>query len=160
MDDTELIDKLLTRSEGKDLDFKSVPIVISNPKDKARFIKNLICMANTPREGSAYIVCGVIYNKDGSKEILGVSELDHPDDADLHELVAGNVNPIPRFSYRPVPYSEKRIGILEIDPSFLIGSEAERFYGENAGNGVCLAKFHYFPSILPRKVLTAALSRC
>lgn len=70
-------------------------------------------MANTPREGSAYIVSGVICKKDGSKEILGIS--DHPDDADLQELVAGNVNPIPQFSYRPVPYGEKSIGILEID---------------------------------------------
>lgn len=115
MDDAELIDKLLTRSEGKDLDFKSVPIVISNPKDKARFIKNLICMANTPREGSAYIVSGVIYNKDGSKEIIGVLKSDHPDDADLQGLIAGNVSPIPKFSYRPVTYGSKSIGILEID---------------------------------------------
>jgi len=115
MDDAELIDKLLTRSEGKDLDFKSVPIITNNQKDKARFIKNLICMANTPREGSAYIISGVVCKQDGSKEIIGVPESAHPDDADLQGLIAGNVSPIPKFSYRPVPYSEKRIGILEID---------------------------------------------
>ncbi len=70
MDDVELIDKLLTRSEGKDLDFKSVPIIINNPKDKARFIKNLICMANTPRKGSAYIVSGIICKKVALKKSL------------------------------------------------------------------------------------------
>ena len=58
MDDGELVGRLLTRTEGKDLDFKSSPIIVSDLKDKARFIKNLICMANTPRDGSAFIVSG------------------------------------------------------------------------------------------------------
>ena len=119
MDDGELIDKLLTHAEGKDLDFKSVPIVINNQKDKARFIRNLICMANTPRDGSAYIISGVICKPDGSKVIVEISESEHPDDSDLQGLIAGNVNPIPKFSYRPVLYGGKSIGILvDIQCSF------------------------------------------
>lgn len=116
MDDIKLIKKLLTRAEGEDLDFKSVPIVISNPQDKARFIKNLICMANTPRKGSAYIVSGVSCKPGGKKEIVGVSESEHPDDADLQELAKGKVDPPPQFSYRAVTYSGTSLGILEINP--------------------------------------------
>jgi queuine/archaeosine tRNA-ribosyltransferase len=114
MDDSELVGRLLTRSEGKDLDFKSSPIIISDPKHKAEFIKNLICMANTPRDGSAFIISGVKCKPDGSKEIVSVS--DHPNDADLQELVKGKVEPIPQFSYRPVSYGGNSLGILEINP--------------------------------------------
>jgi len=114
MDDIELLSKLLARPEGNDLDFKATRPIVSDPKHKAEFIKDLISMANTPRNGSAFIVSGVKCKPDGTKEIIGVS--DHPDDANLQELISRNVEPIPHFQYRPVLYGKKSLGILEIYP--------------------------------------------
>jgi predicted HTH transcriptional regulator len=116
MDDAKLIKNLLVRSEGKALDFKSSPIIVSDPKHIARFIKNLICMANTPRVGSAFIISGVVCKPSGKKEIVGLSETEHPDDANLQEIIKGKVEPIPEFYYRPVSYGGSTLGILEISP--------------------------------------------
>jgi len=116
MDDIKLIKDLLSRAEGEDLDFKSSAIIISDPKHKAKFIKNLICMANTPRPGSAFIISGVTSKPDGTKEVVGVPLSEHPDDANLQEIIRGKVEPIPQFSYRPASYGGNSLGILEINP--------------------------------------------
>jgi len=79
--DQKLVKKLLKEDEGPCLDFKSEPYRLDTNYFKAVFIKDIVSMANTPREGSAYIVIGVRVNTDRSKTVIGVTE--HPDDADL-----------------------------------------------------------------------------
>ncbi|MFC1945430.1 ATP-binding protein [Chloroflexota bacterium] len=114
MDDIRLLDELLKLSEGKDLDFKSTFVLIGDPYNKAKIVKNIISMANTPRDGSAFIIYGVDCQLDGTKNITGVSE--HPDDNILQQLVASRVNAIPQFQYRPVKYNDTSLGIIEIFP--------------------------------------------
>lgn len=114
MNDSELLDNLLSHVEGKDLDFKSTHIRIDDDYHKAKLVKNIISMANTPREGSAFIIFGVICKRDGTKEIVGVSE--HPDDSILQQLVASRVNAIPKFQYRPITHDGRSLGIIEIFP--------------------------------------------
>jgi hypothetical protein len=114
-DDIELIDSLLKRVEGTDLDFKSTGLKIGEVYLKIHFIKDLISLANTPRDGSAYIIYGVVSKPDGTKEIKGVTE--HPDDASLQELVVSKVDPIPQFRYRPVDYKGFSLGMIEIFPN-------------------------------------------
>ncbi len=89
-------------------------LTMSGPYHKAKFVKNIICMANTPRDGSAFIISGVASESDGTKKIVGVSE--HPDDNILQQLVASRVNAIPQFQYRPVTYKDTSLGIIEIFP--------------------------------------------
>ncbi len=74
MDDFELIQRILKRPEGPTVDFKSGPIRLKESYHKAKFIKNLICMANTPRDDSAFIISGVICNPSGNKEVVGIRE--------------------------------------------------------------------------------------
>ena len=113
--DEKLIKELLSKDEGVGpLDFKSKAYRLDNKHYKALFVKDVICMANTPRDGSAYILIGVHHKPDGTKEILGVKE--HPDDASLQELVNGRVRPVPKFQYRSVQYKGANLGILEIFP--------------------------------------------
>lgn len=114
MDDSSLIDGLLKRSEGKDLDFKSTSIHVDDNYHKAKFVKNIMCMANTPRDGSAFIVSGVVCEPNGAKKIIGV--LEHPDDNILQQIVSSRVNAIPQFQYRPVTYMGVSLGIIEIFP--------------------------------------------
>jgi len=113
--DEELILELLTKVEGVGtIDFKSKAYHLHNEHYKASFTKDIICMANTPRNGSAYIIIGVYQKPDGMKEIVGVTE--HPDDASLQELVNGWVRPMPKFQYRTTLYEGVSLGILEIFP--------------------------------------------
>ena len=114
MDDVGLIDELLKLSEGKDLDFKSTSIRTDDNYHKAKFVRNIISMANTPRDGSAFIISGICCKPDGTKKIVGV--LEHPDDNILQQLVASRVNAIPQFQYRPVTYEGISLGIIEIFP--------------------------------------------
>jgi len=114
MDDVELIAQLLSKAEGPELDFKSTHLRIDEPYHKAHFVKDLVSMANTRRENSAVIIFGIKLNPNGTKESIGVTE--HPDDANLQELIASRVHPIPRFQYRPVTFSGTNLGILEIYP--------------------------------------------
>ena len=114
MNDQTLIESLLKQDEGPCLDFKSEPYRLNTNHSKAEFIKDIISMANTPRDGSAYIVIGVRIEGDRSKTVIGVTE--HPDDADLQSLVKSKVNPVPQFHYRSVEYRNKRLGLIENYP--------------------------------------------
>lgn len=114
MDDDKLINRLLTQNEGSTLDFKSESIRLDNDHFKAEFIKDTLCMANTPRDGSAHIIYGVRAKPDGKKDIISVNQ--HPDDANLQTLISGKVNPVPQLRYRSISYEGKNLGILEIYP--------------------------------------------
>ena len=53
------VQSLLTRPEGETLDFKAKAYDLSDRGQKAKFAKDLACLANTPREGNGYLVLGV-----------------------------------------------------------------------------------------------------
>jgi predicted HTH transcriptional regulator len=64
---------LLARMEDATLDFKAKEYELSYEPDKARFIKDILAMANTPREGNAYIVLGVRKEPNGNYELRGIT---------------------------------------------------------------------------------------
>lgn len=49
----------LERMEDETLDFKSKMYDPSYDHEKAKFIKDIVSMANTPREETSYIIIGV-----------------------------------------------------------------------------------------------------
>ena len=108
----DLVRQLLEEDEGPTLDFKSSSYKFTNDHYKAQFIKDIVSMANTPREGSSYILTGISRYPNGEKEIKGISE--HPDDASLQQLLTGKVRPIPTFNYRAITYQGISLGLIEI----------------------------------------------
>ena len=54
----EIIESLLGRIEGNFIDFKVKQYTLDTERQKSAFIKDVIAMANTPRDESAYIVLG------------------------------------------------------------------------------------------------------
>ena len=112
--DQELVKSLLEMEEGPSIDFKSSSYKFSNDHFKALFVKDIISMANTPRRESSYILTGISQYSDGKKEIKGVTE--HPDDANLQQLLIGKVRPLPTFHYRSLQYKNVSLGIIEILP--------------------------------------------
>ena len=108
-----ILRELLKRSENRTIDFKSEPPRLDNDHFNSEFIKDILAMANTPRDEVAYIVIGVKLHQDGSKEYRGVNT--HPDDADLQDkLNLARVEPKPAFVYQPMNLEGKSYGVIEI----------------------------------------------
>jgi tetratricopeptide (TPR) repeat protein len=101
---------LLYRVEDETLDFKAKAYDLSDEAHKAALIKDVLAMANTPREATSYIVLGVKKHADGTFDLWGL-EL-HPDEANLQQQFTDRVHPVPQFSYQPIQYEEKQFGVL------------------------------------------------
>lgn len=108
-------EQLLSQGESRYLDFKSESYNLDGIEARSKFIKDIIAMANTPRVQPAYIITGVKCSRDGSKELLGISE--HPDDNDLQnmlKLAKAGIETRPSFTYQPFTYKGKSYGVFEI----------------------------------------------
>jgi tetratricopeptide (TPR) repeat protein len=124
--DENAFEELLGRSESDTLDFKSESYKFHglDPFDvhrkRARFVKDVVSMANTPRLGSAYIIIGVKAKANGERELLGIEE--HEDDNTLQQKLDGMVYPFPKFRYIEVSYKGKQYGVIEIlDRESMVG---------------------------------------
>ena len=112
MEDRQLVNELLERHESDDLDFKSGPYSFRDDRGKSKFIKDIVAMANTPRNGPAYILVGV---QEQAGKIFGTPGVeDHPDEAELGRIVQAVVDPAPMFSYRRVQNEPLDFGLIEI----------------------------------------------
>src|SRR6266536_64420 len=99
--------------ESLTLDFESEPHRLDNDYFKSLFIKDILSMANTPREETSYIIIGVKANPDGTKTRTGVPG-DHPDDADLHKFLnLAKVDPKPEFWYQTIRLDGLSYGVIE-----------------------------------------------
>lgn len=113
----ELLRILMARSESDTIDFKAEPHRLDNDHLKSEFIKDILAMANTPRQESAYIVIGVKALPDGTKQHIGVKT--HPDDADLQDKLAiakAKIQPRPTFVYQSVMLDGISYGVIELPP--------------------------------------------
>ena len=107
--------ELISQPEGETLDFKSDAYDLGKEKGgREDFIKDLLCMANTPRDGSSFLILGVKKSADGSYDLKGISR--QIDDADLHQALDGAVFPKPRFQYYPISLHGIVFGVVEIFP--------------------------------------------
>jgi tetratricopeptide (TPR) repeat protein len=111
---TPALSELLDRLESDQLDFKATGYRWNDEESRNAFVKDVVCMANTPRESDSHIITGVKKFADGTYELLGVME--HPDDADLQGQFADRVYPQPTFRYEIVHESGKQFGVFVIPP--------------------------------------------
>ena len=103
---------LLERQEGETLDFKARSYNFSVERKKRDFAKDIASLANTPREGDAYIILGVKKRNDGSCEFWGIDK--EIDDAELQSVASSLLEPTPRFIYEPVCHGSVDLGIITI----------------------------------------------
>lgn len=106
--------ELLQRPESPTLDFKATVYDLSSDDSKIDLIKDVLCMANTPREETSYLILGVKKYSDGRFDLLGLEK--HLDDADLQSQFADRVHPIPKLSYQPVQHGSRSFGVIAIPP--------------------------------------------
>ena len=126
--DQQLIQRLLSRMEGETLDFKRDQYPLESGEQKSKFVQDLICMANTPRDESAYILIGVEDKNGRAGALHGSSE--HPDPSVFQNLIVGNTNPSLRFSYRTVEYLGVVLGLFEIPMSWDVPVMASKRIGK------------------------------
>ena len=112
MEHQELIANLLNREESDDLDYKSAMYNLDTKRKKSEFIKDIVAMANTPRNSPAYILIGVAEQSGKVTNVTGVT--DHPDEELLGSIVSGRVTPTPQFTYRQVAFNNFTLGLIEI----------------------------------------------
>lgn len=103
---------LIERSEGETLDFKATTYDLSGKRQKRNFAKDLASLANTPREGDAYIVLGVKKRIDGSFELWGLDR--EIDDADLQSVASSLLEPAPRFVYQAISHDGATLGLITV----------------------------------------------
>lgn len=111
----EQFESLLAKMEGETVDFKADAYDLSNEEVKFSLIKDVLCMANTPRESSSFIVLGVKKYPDGTYDLRGIEK--HVDEADIQSQFTERVYPIPNITYYPVIYHDKQFGIIEVFPT-------------------------------------------
>lgn len=105
---------LIGSMENQTLDFKRTAYDLTTEPGKINFIKDILCMANTPRTQDSHIILGVKKHADGTFDLCGLDK--HVDEAELQSQLVGRVNPIPVFSYEVFSYDGKVFGILKIPP--------------------------------------------
>ncbi|MCX5646163.1 MAG: ATP-binding protein [Phycisphaerae bacterium] len=104
---------ILKRSEGPSLDFKAGGYDFSIAATRNEFIKDVISMANTPRNGPAYIVLGIKWTAGQGCELTGLSE-QHDDFFFQDKLGKDRISPLPSILYHPLLYQEKNVGVIEM----------------------------------------------
>jgi predicted HTH transcriptional regulator len=77
---------LVHRPEGETIDFKATNYPLSESRKKRDFAKDVASLANTPRDGNAYIVLGVKKHLDGTFELWGIEN--EIDDAQLQSVAS------------------------------------------------------------------------
>lgn len=120
MSANDLFAQLAKRPEGDILDFKEAMYDLSS-NGRYDLIKDVICLANTPRDGSAYIVLGVRWTPGEPHVMIGLQS--QIDDAKLlDQLGPTKIIPSPpAVRYHPITHGGKQFGIIEILPEPQVG---------------------------------------
>lgn len=107
-----LLEKFLESTEGWIVDFKKKNYDIGDEKSKASFVKDILSMANTERDKSAFIIIGVS-QKDKYKNFENIDT--GIDDNPFQTLIRSCVEPIvTQFLYYTFPYKGYTLGVFEI----------------------------------------------
>src|ERR1035441_6216815 len=102
---------LLARPEGPQLDFKRESYKLTG-EAAGDLIKDVLSMANTPREDDSYLILGVKKHADGKVDLFGLSEC--PDDNEVQNAVKSKVHPCPVFLFFTITHQGKVFGIIRI----------------------------------------------
>jgi predicted HTH transcriptional regulator len=110
--DIMLFESLISRPEGRILDFKISTYNFHDNKEveDAKFIEDILSFCNTQRNEAAFIVTGIA-EESGSVKLIGVDRFH--DDAILQQKAMDKIWPKQVFSSYLFSYKEKLFGIIE-----------------------------------------------
>lgn len=106
--------ELLTRPESETLDYKAEAYDLA--AGRYAFAKDVLAMANTPRDREAMIVFGVSWKPETGSTVVGLAS--QRDDVDYQNAFPrSRVQPVPRFCYTPLVFQGHQVGVLTIGVS-------------------------------------------
>lgn len=104
---------VLARPESETLDFKRDDYDLGTAEKRGELIKDILSMANTPRDADAHIIIGVAWSAATGSTVCGMTNF--RDDADYQGVVNDSkVSPRPQFSYTPMILGDRKIGVISI----------------------------------------------
>lgn len=108
--------ELTHRPESDILDYKQQGYDFSSAKSRVDFIKDILAMANTPREQPARIILGVKWSPESGATFIGLDA--QLDDVDFQGAMGtGWAQPKPRFVYKPLQFEGRQYGVIEVEVS-------------------------------------------
>jgi hypothetical protein len=116
MNNDDRLEQLRYKGEGADLDFKQAQYRFIGVSDheKCELLKDILAMANAYRSGPGYILIGFKDQPPLPAKLIGISPLDHIDDAALQQFVNSKVEPKLNFSYEERLFGGKTVAIITI----------------------------------------------
>ena len=112
----ELLEELRYRGEGSDLDYKAerYPFAKASDDVKSEILKDILALANTHRDGTAYILMGFKENPPHPAKVVGLSPEGAIDDARLQEFVNGKLETKLTFRYEERLFDGQHIAVISI----------------------------------------------
>lgn len=109
----ELLSLVKSTPEQAVFDWKA-DFVVPNDNDKrGEIVKDVAAIANACSTSYGFIVYGVDPRR--QDPVLGISQ--SYDDANLQQLIAGKIDPLPEFLYYEVSAGAKTLGVLQVKPT-------------------------------------------
>lgn len=100
---------LLARGEHRHLDYKEQHI------ERVKLVRAIMAIANSLSRGQVgHVLIGVREGDDRTGVPVGVEPDRHPDDADVHDWVAGYLNRVPEFSYSIHQDEGRSFGVVRV----------------------------------------------
>lgn len=111
-----LLEQLLCKGEGIDLDYKSerYPFIGAGKNQKSELLKDILAFANTNRTGTAYILIGFKENPPYPVEVVGLSSDETIDDSQLQQFVNEKLARKLGFRYEERIFLGKPIAVISI----------------------------------------------
>jgi len=120
-------------NEGRGIEFKQKLYSRSAHLD---LLKDVMALANADVTGLRYIITGIEHQPSGERKVIGVPEDECVDDSAYQQVVKENIEPDITFSYEPVSFDGKRVGVFTIgpcsDPPYLMRKDYKSLH---RGNG-------------------------
>lgn len=112
----ELIEKLRFKGEGSDLDYKSERYQFAKASDdaKSELLKDILALANTHRDGTAYILMGFKENAPEPAEVVGLTSKGGIDDSRLQEFVNAKLETKLAFRYEERLFGGQNIAVISV----------------------------------------------
>ncbi|MDR5901617.1 helix-turn-helix domain-containing protein [Halomonas icarae] len=110
------LEELRYRGEGSDLDYKAerYPFAKASDEEKSEILKDILALANTHRDSTAYILLGFKENPPHPADVVGLSPEGVIDDARLQEFVNGKLETKLTFRYEERLFDGQHIAVISI----------------------------------------------
>lgn len=112
----QLLEQLRFKGEGADLDYKAErpKFIGATDAEKAEFLKDILAMANSHRDGPAYILYGFKEDLPNPPEVVGLPLDGAIDDSRIQQFVNEKLDTKLNFRYEERLFQEKHVAVITI----------------------------------------------